>query len=184
LPYFAESNFSICDPFKSLRHLVDSTRICGFTKAYSVTLMKAIFSLPPKENLRYHTYNVAPSTAYPRLPGQKAFVDDGRGCFLLEEHTEDSRPESGERGGAVMLPPPAVGRQSSKAWSSEKGQENRDCKSRKRFVSTLSGGSSKMLGSAPMWMDGFGERIQENKTKVKALMKRFSMPRLRRAGSI
>jgi hypothetical protein len=169
-PYVPEANFGICDPFKSLRHLVDSLRICGFTKLYAVKIMRTMFPIPPKHRLPDHTYNVAPSTAWPPLPGQKAFVDDGRGGFSLEQFaataTTGASGSSRQMWGVEMPPLPGSG----KPWPPLTGGEN--------------GGEAddEVVKPAPFWKRGDGDE-KAGKAK-RGLRKRLSWTRLRRSGSM
>lgn len=59
--------------------------------------------------LKHHTYRIAPSTLWPRIPGQSSLVDCNRGQIALDDHSRPI-PENAEdwSQGAVQPPPPYV----------------------------------------------------------------------------
>jgi hypothetical protein len=109
-PYCPDEALSVCNPFKNLRGLVDGIRLCGFSKRYAHELIQALFPLPSDmRDLKYHGYRVAPSSLWPRLPGQTSYVDIGDETIVLDNHMY---PGPGSfvihATGPVLLPSPTV----------------------------------------------------------------------------
>lgn len=92
-----------------LRGLVESVRVCGFSPPYTFSLIQSLFSLPSTEQLKLHSYGIAPSTLWPQLEGQEAQIDEGDGRLKLQECTELPYGWDESPWGAVQLPAPVGG---------------------------------------------------------------------------
>jgi hypothetical protein len=106
--YCPDKYLSICNPLKSLHGLVDSARICGFSQAYTVFLLRSLFPQPLSHPIRFHAYQVAPSTLWPCLRGQRACVDRGDGYLQREEYSSVSSHDNLGTYGAAQLSAPVV----------------------------------------------------------------------------
>ena len=84
--YCSQESLAVCDPLLKLDGLVDSVRICGFGEGYTHKLLTGLFKMPPTADLKHYSYRVAPSTLWPRLHGQKSWVDIGNSQFVLDNH--------------------------------------------------------------------------------------------------
>ncbi|ROT36313.1 hypothetical protein SODALDRAFT_217165 [Sodiomyces alkalinus F11] len=110
VPYCPDSALRVCDPIMQLRGLVESIRICGFSEAYTKTLIQGLFTLPEdRDMLKHHTYRIAPSTLWPRIPGQSSLIDCSQGQIALDDHNRPV-PEDWDdwSQGAVLPPAPYV----------------------------------------------------------------------------
>lgn len=108
--FYCPNNYlAICDPIKKLRGLIDSVRVCGFSQPYTFSLIQSLFSTPSTGDLKFHSYDVAPSTVWPQLEGQEAQVDEGGGRLKTQECS--GLPDGGDESswGAVQLPAPIGG---------------------------------------------------------------------------
>lgn len=103
--YCPDAHLLLCNHLARLRGRVDALRMCGFSDAYTRRLVATLFPQACGAPARDHCYRVAPSTAWPRLPGQTAYVDAGRGRIVLD----DGEAAGGAGRGPFMLPPPVVG---------------------------------------------------------------------------
>jgi hypothetical protein len=85
--------------------------MCGFSEKYTARFMGTLFSNNSKITKRY-AYRVAPSTIWPKLVGQKSYVDTGDGNLSLDEHevsaTNDIPSSLRIWEGCVQLPPPQI----------------------------------------------------------------------------
>jgi hypothetical protein len=108
-PYCPEESLYACNSLFKLRGLVDSIRTCGFSSEYTHKLIHQIFILPGADDLKHHAYRIAPSTLYPRLPGQYSWVDAGDNNLILDDHAFPGPGSLILRStGAVVLPMPTV----------------------------------------------------------------------------
>lgn len=109
--YCPDSYLDICDRLLALRGRVNSVRICGFSEEYATRFVDAMFPSAPRD-LRQHCYRVAPSTVWPRLSGQKSYVDTGNRSLMLDDHdaapTTNSNAAVAAWEGCVQLPPPVI----------------------------------------------------------------------------
>ncbi|KAI5458230.1 hypothetical protein BGZ63DRAFT_392947 [Mariannaea sp. PMI_226] len=113
--YCPDSYLTMCDSFLHLRGLVDSLRMCGFGETYTNNFITSFFSCN-QTDMERSAYRVSPSTIWPRLSGQKSYVDVGEGQhYTLDDHsavasgvTAAGQPEDAELiawEGCVQLPP-------------------------------------------------------------------------------
>ncbi|KAL7796806.1 hypothetical protein V8C37DRAFT_408274 [Trichoderma ceciliae] len=105
--YCPDKVLSTCNHLLRLRNNVTSLRMVGFSDTYSHAFISTLFpkarSLPPAN----HSYRVAPSTLWPRLRGQKSWIDAGQGTLILDDHEVMPDPCIFP-GGPIQLPPPVV----------------------------------------------------------------------------
>ncbi|UKZ90384.1 uncharacterized protein TrAFT101_005407 [Trichoderma asperellum] len=107
-PFFCpDKHLSICNHLARLRNKVTSLRIVGFSDEYSRALIATIFPQAKAFPIENHSYRVAPSTLWPRLRGQKSWIDAGRGTLLLDDHEVIPEPCIFPEG-LVQLPPPVI----------------------------------------------------------------------------
>jgi hypothetical protein len=82
--------------------------MCGFGEDYTVRLIGSLFS-----NQKTLAYRVTPSTIWPKLDGQKSYVDMSGGVIALDEHevpAANNIPSALRKWeGCVQLPPPLIG---------------------------------------------------------------------------
>lgn len=105
--YCPDEFLRICEPFVRLDGLVDSMRLSGFSNGYTHSLLRRIIPVPERsEDVKHHTYRVAPSSVWPRIPGQKSWVDKGHGKFQLDDHSRQYLRGLCLPEGAVMLTRP------------------------------------------------------------------------------
>lgn len=105
--YCPDKHLSICNHLARLRNKVTSLRIVGFSDEYSHALIATIFPQSKALPIANHSYRVAPSTLWPRLRGQKSWVDAGRGELVLDDHEVIPEPCIFPEG-LVQLPPPVI----------------------------------------------------------------------------
>ncbi|KAK1254699.1 hypothetical protein MKX08_008694 [Trichoderma sp. CBMAI-0020] len=105
--YCADKHLSICNHLARLRNKVASLRIVGFSDEYSHALVATIFPHLKAFPIANHSYRVAPSTLWPRLRGQKSWIDAGRGELVLDDHEVVPEPCIFPEG-LVQLPPPVI----------------------------------------------------------------------------
>lgn len=78
--------------------------MCGFSEKYTHQFVATLF---PVNEGRY-AHRLTPSGAFwPRLSGQKAWVDAGNGILVLDNHNEEP-PPIGAWNGPVIPPAPVV----------------------------------------------------------------------------
>ncbi|KAK1623939.1 hypothetical protein BDP81DRAFT_502143 [Colletotrichum phormii] len=105
--YCPDEFLRVCEPFVRLEGMVDSMRLCGFSNGYTHSLLGRIFPVPERsDEVKHHTYRVAPSSVWPRIPGQKSWVDKGHGKFQLDDHSRQYLRGLCLPEGAVMLTRP------------------------------------------------------------------------------
>ncbi|KAF5022567.1 hypothetical protein F66182_5400 [Fusarium sp. NRRL 66182] len=106
--YCPDSYLLFCNNVIHLRGRVNSIRMCGFSDKYTAQFMGTL--LPDQNNAL--AYRVAPSTVWPKLSGQKSFIDTGDGSIILDEHETspiNDIPSILRRWeGCVQLPPPLI----------------------------------------------------------------------------
>lgn len=114
--YCPDEFLDICKPFQHVTGLLDSFRICGFSKDYSVTLVHHIFSQPAANNKISwdNCVLVSHSKLYPLLDGQKAAIDSAQGNVLCEEGSAVDEEYGFRPWGAAQLSARAVYKR--KAW--------------------------------------------------------------------
>ena len=132
--YCPDGYLTICNPLKSLHGLVDSARICGFSQAYTVFLLRSLFPQPLSHPIRFHTYQVAPSTLWPCLHRQNACFDRGDGYLQREEFSSISSDDNLGPYGATQLSAPVVS-EDGRTWIPEEHERTRRTP---RDLSTLS----------------------------------------------
>ncbi|KAK4071603.1 uncharacterized protein Triagg1_5841 [Trichoderma aggressivum f. europaeum] len=113
--YCPEKNLSICNHLVRLRNNVTSLRIAGFSEAYSHAFLATLFPEVKTLPLAQHSYRVTPSTFWPRLRGQKSWVDAGQGTLVLDDHEITPEPCIFPEG-PFQLPPPFVNKSSIKSF--------------------------------------------------------------------
>lgn len=105
--YCPDKHLSICNHLVRLRNKVTSLRIVGFSDEYSHAVIATIFPQWKTSPLANHSYRVAPSTLWPRLRGQKSWIDAGRGELVLDDHEVILEPCIFPEG-LIQLPPPVI----------------------------------------------------------------------------
>ncbi|PNP51809.1 hypothetical protein THARTR1_07578 [Trichoderma harzianum] len=115
LSYCPDKHLSICNHLLRLRNNVTSLRIAGFSEAYSHAFLATLFPEAKFLPLAQHSYRVAPSTFWPRLRGQKSWVDAGQGTLVLDDHEVMPEPCIFPEG-PFQLPPPIVYKSSIKSF--------------------------------------------------------------------
>lgn len=106
--YCPDSYLLFCNSVLHLKGRIASIRMCGFSDEYTARFIGTLFS-DENKNL---AYRVAPSTIWPKLNGQKSYVDLGNGNLAVDEHevpASDDIPSSLRKWeGCVQLPPPLI----------------------------------------------------------------------------
>ncbi|KAF4337946.1 alpha beta hydrolase fold [Fusarium beomiforme] len=109
--YCPDSYLLFCNNILRLKGRIGSVRMCGFSEEYTAPFMGTLFSNNSKVTKSY-AYRVAPSTIWPKLSGQKSYVDMGDGNLSLDDHqvTPANDIPSAFRiwEGCVQLPPPQI----------------------------------------------------------------------------
>ncbi|KAL7927095.1 hypothetical protein ACQKWADRAFT_309007 [Trichoderma austrokoningii] len=105
--YCPDKHLAICNHLARLCNKVTSFRIVGFSDDYSHALISTIFPQAKASSIANHAYRVAPSTLWPRLRGQKSWVDDGSGTLVLDDHEVIPEPCIFPEG-LIQLPPPVI----------------------------------------------------------------------------
>ncbi|POR33817.1 Uncharacterized protein TPAR_05997 [Tolypocladium paradoxum] len=105
--YCPDAHLVLCNHLARLGDRVDALRMCGFSDTYTHQLVATLFPQARSSPARDHGYRVAPSTAWPSLQGQTAYVDLGHGRIVLD----DGKGAGNTRRGPLMPPPPMVGPQ-------------------------------------------------------------------------
>ncbi|KAM0478133.1 hypothetical protein ACHAPX_005321 [Trichoderma viride] len=105
--YCPDKHLSICNHLARLRNKVTSLRIIGFSDEYSHALIATLFPQSKSSPIANHSYRVAPSTLWPRLRGQKSWIDAGRGELALDDHEVIPEPCIFPEG-LIQLPPPVI----------------------------------------------------------------------------
>ncbi|KAL6794240.1 hypothetical protein J3E68DRAFT_437408 [Trichoderma sp. SZMC 28012] len=113
--YCSDKHLSICNHLVRLRNKVTSLRIAGFSETYSHAFLATLFPEAKFLPLAQHSYRVAPSTFWPRLRGQKSWVDAGQGTLVLDDHEIIPEPCIFPEG-PFQLPPPIVYKSSIKSF--------------------------------------------------------------------
>lgn len=112
--YCPDSWLTLCNHLLRLKGRVDSIRMCGFSETYTTRFIGTMFPDAWIETKK-HSYRVSPSTIWPKLSGQKSYVDVGDGYITLDEHDTPAH-EDGYFGavpshGCMQLPPPYLDEQ-------------------------------------------------------------------------
>ncbi|KAF7553937.1 hypothetical protein G7Z17_g3265 [Cylindrodendrum hubeiense] len=109
--YCPDSYLGVCNCLLELSDHVNSLRICGFSESFTTCFVNAMFPFASTK-LEQHCYRVAPSTMWPRLSGQKSYIDTGNGSLSLDDHeavpVANSSAELAAWEGCVQLPPPIL----------------------------------------------------------------------------
>ncbi|KLO92297.1 uncharacterized protein LW93_7928 [Fusarium fujikuroi] len=109
--YCPDSYLHFCNNILHLKGRIGSVRMCGFSEKYTAPFMGTLFSNNSKITKRY-AYRVAPSTIWPKLAGQKSYIDTGDGNLALDDHevsaTNDIPSSLRIWEGCVQLPPPHI----------------------------------------------------------------------------
>ncbi|KAK7416799.1 hypothetical protein QQX98_004992 [Neonectria punicea] len=109
--YCPDSYLVMCDHLLRLRGRINSLRICGFSACYAHGFIETMFP-SARTDPRRHSYRVAPSTIWPRLSGQKSYIDLVDGYLTLDDHepaqNADSNGAFAAWEGCVQLPPPVL----------------------------------------------------------------------------
>ncbi|KAM5350596.1 hypothetical protein ACJ41O_007101 [Fusarium nematophilum] len=107
--YCPDSYLVLCNHLLRLKGRVDSLRMCGFGESYTARFIGTMFP-DVKNELERHAYRVAPSTIWPKLSGQKSYVDVGDGYIALDElsapATVDGPLTIHHWEGCIQFPPP------------------------------------------------------------------------------
>lgn len=111
--YCPDAYLSVCNHLARLRGRLDSLRLVGFGEQYSHQLLATLFPDIRTVRIQEHSYRVAPSTAWPLLPGQAAYLDagQGRGIVLVTKGGGAGPLPLKVKGlpqGPVMPPPPNI----------------------------------------------------------------------------
>ncbi|KAF6804099.1 alpha beta hydrolase fold protein [Colletotrichum sojae] len=107
LYYCPDEELTVCEPLVQLKGMIDSMRLTGLSDQYTHYLLRRVFQIPAdKTVLKQHSYRVAPSTVWPRLPGQSSWIDSGNGKLKLDDHTREYLRGLYSPEGAIQLPPP------------------------------------------------------------------------------
>ncbi|UNI24826.1 hypothetical protein JDV02_010542 [Purpureocillium takamizusanense] len=111
--YCPDAYLSVCNHLARLRGRLESLRLVGFGEQYSHQLLATIFPGIRETRIHEHSYRIAPSTAWPLLPGQAAYLDagHGRGIVLVTKGGGTGPLNLKVKGlpqGPVMPPPPVV----------------------------------------------------------------------------
>ncbi|KAF9876979.1 hypothetical protein CkaCkLH20_05825 [Colletotrichum karsti] len=105
--YCPDEALHVCEPLTRLEWMIDSMRLVGFSNQYTHFLIRRIFPVHHDANsLKHHSYRVAPSCVWPRLPGQSSWIDTGRGRIQLDDHSREYLRGLYSPEGAIQLPPP------------------------------------------------------------------------------
>ncbi|KAM0551910.1 hypothetical protein ACHAPJ_008249 [Fusarium lateritium] len=106
--YCPDSYLVFCNNLLHLKGRINSIRMCGFSEDYTARFVGTLFSNENK-NL---AYRVAPSTIWPKLSGQRSYMDMGDGNLALDEHevsaANDIPSVLRTWEGCVQLPPPII----------------------------------------------------------------------------
>ncbi|KAI1036713.1 hypothetical protein LB503_003230 [Fusarium chuoi] len=109
--YCPDSYLHFCNNILHLKGRIGSVRMCGFSEKYTAPFMGTLFSNNSKITKRY-AYRVAPSTIWPKLAGQKSYIDTSDGNLALDDHevsaTNDIPSSLRIWEGCVQLPPPHI----------------------------------------------------------------------------
>ncbi|KAF4977127.1 hypothetical protein FZEAL_6315 [Fusarium zealandicum] len=109
--YCPDSYLVICNHILRLRGRLNSIRMCGFSESYTASFINTLFP-DAKNDPGRHAYRVAPSTIWPKLSGQRSYVDIGDGYIALDEQDgprlTDLSLALRRWEGCVQLPPPLL----------------------------------------------------------------------------
>jgi hypothetical protein len=104
--YCPDGYLLFCNNILRLKGRVASIRMCGFSEDYSTRLIGTLFA----DQKNVVGYRITPSTIWPKLSGQKSYVDMSGGIIALDEHESPATnyiPEALRKWeGCVQLPPP------------------------------------------------------------------------------
>ncbi|GKU00270.1 unnamed protein product [Fusarium langsethiae] len=105
--YCPDSNLLFCTNILHLKGRIASIRMCGFSEDYTTCLIGSLFS-----DQKALAYRVTPSTIWPKLDGQKSYLDMGQGIIALDEHevpASNNIPNALRKwDGCIQLPPPLI----------------------------------------------------------------------------
>ncbi|KAK5992984.1 hypothetical protein PT974_06409 [Cladobotryum mycophilum] len=101
--YCDDSDLLICNRLIRLRNRLNSIRMAGFSDDYTGNEQPA-----EQQQQQPYSYRVAPSTAWPRLGGQKSWVDAHDGHLVVDDHDVHDQVPTAFPEGAMQLPPPVV----------------------------------------------------------------------------
>ncbi|KAI8194969.1 hypothetical protein K4K52_012906 [Colletotrichum sp. SAR 10_76] len=105
--YCPDEELKVCEPLVRMEWMIDSMRLAGFSNKYTHSLIRRIFPIPDDADcLKHHSYRVAPSSVWPRIPGQSSWIDAGRGKLKLDDHSREYLRGLYSPEGAIQLPPP------------------------------------------------------------------------------
>ncbi|UKZ49262.1 hypothetical protein TrVGV298_003507 [Trichoderma virens] len=175
--YCPDKHLFICNHLLRLRNRVTSLRIAGFSDAYSHAFIATLFPEAKFLPLAQHSYRVAPSTLWPRLRGQKSWIDAGQGTLILDDHEVIPEPCIFPEG-PIQLPPPIVYKSSIRSLSLCPEPINRPRNN------TVSSGSSlpsqKSLESNEEANTSKSSRSSYEKSKVQKLLDKYKEKSRRR----
>ncbi|KAK7451623.1 hypothetical protein Landi51_04994 [Colletotrichum acutatum] len=164
--YCPDEFLRICEPFVRLAGFIDSMRLCGFSNGYTHSLLRRIFPVPvSSDEFKHHTYRVAPSSVWPRIPGQKSWVDKGHGKLQLDDHSRQYLRGLCLPEGAIILTRPyenlSTGRMSVgyASRSIEETSENGDARE-------LSDSRTQLIGRASQESVAIDEASLEHRMQV------------------
>lgn len=106
--YCPDGYLLFCNNILRLKGRIASIRMCGFSEDYSTRLIGTLFT----DQKNVVGYRITPSTIWPKLSGQKSYIDLSGGIIALDEHeapTTNYIPEALRKWeGCVQLPPPHI----------------------------------------------------------------------------
>lgn len=87
--------------------------MCGFSELYTHQFITTLFPSARNHPAREHSYRVAPSAVWPRLPAQRSWLDAGNSLLFLDDHDTPNQDVEGIHWtmlpeGPVQLPPPII----------------------------------------------------------------------------
>ncbi|KAL7944884.1 hypothetical protein V8C42DRAFT_358019 [Trichoderma barbatum] len=177
LSYCPDKHLFVCNHLLRLQNKVTSLRMTGFSDAYTHAFIATLFPEAKFLPAAQHSYRVAPSTLWPRLRGQKSWIDAGQGTLILDDHGVIPEPCIFPEG-PIQLPPPTVYKSSIRPmpWCPEQPHRPRN--------NTVSSGSSlpsqRSLESNEEANTSKRSRSSYEKSKVQKLLDKYKEKSRRR----
>ncbi|WYZ43792.1 hypothetical protein EsH8_VII_000228 [Colletotrichum jinshuiense] len=176
IPYCPDDFLRVCEPFVLLEGLIDSMRLCGFNNGYTHSLLRRIFPIPKdRDILKHHSYRVAPSSVWPRIPGQSSWIDTGHGRIKLDDHSREylhglyfpegaivlSRPFADPWTGLVSISPSSL----YKGGASEDSNKHECSDSRTKVVGEINEMGACDMESLEQRVQGIVHKIRRSMSK-------------------